>query len=69
MAISIPKAEQVSTETQPLKKKYRPGGREYKMQKARPRTNQSNATHKGDRWKTVRAASRRGTGAMPAHLK
>lgn len=69
MAITVPKAEQVSDETQPLRKKYRQGGKEYKMQKCAARTNPSNSLHKGDRWRTVKAASRRGLGAMPAHLK
>jgi hypothetical protein len=69
MALPTPKAMQISDETQPLRQKYRQGGREYKMQKCSARTNQSNPVHKGDRWKTVRAAARRGTGLMPSHLK
>lgn len=67
MGITTPKAMQVSNETQPLRKKYRVG-LDYKNQKSKPRTNQSNAVHKGDRWRTVKAASRRGTNGNN-HLK
>lgn len=53
----------------PLRYKHRVPA-QIKQQKSTSGNNaRKSSQHKGDRWKTIRAAARRGVGAMPSHLK
>lgn len=53
----------------PLRQKYRVGVIRGTQKSPNGNNLRKSSQHKGERWKTIRAASRRGTSPLPAHLK